>query len=369
MALFEKLFEINIKHAYYRDDISADFKIVPAEETRQLLQDHGLLFRSTSSGFAVLAEVDPAENSKLKSHPIGPARYRFLLKLKKPEFLNYTDLSFYQTGEKIFYFNNLDTNIQQIDSDEDGSPDKTIKYIHPQKKVRDDDKITFKTKNYSYGITGNTGTKTARLEFLDLDIKDEQQIKNEMRQVQFDLSNYPDGRAKLVVGGSKKETFYATGRRNMAGIFGIIEIFQNKTLQQQNPQYCLIDSEGKLQSPVFTLFFDNRKTYWKYLVFDRTEPELKNPEITGKRNGADYKFNNITPADSNNPMIFKSGDKLPLREFPRDGKEDVKSLKLKKANNNNDKKTVMNLPHPGIKMLKKEENGDKDYYSEVFIYI
>ncbi len=348
MIVFQVLFEVTIEHTYYEDDASTDFQVIPTEGTRKQLRNHGLLFRNTPSGFVVLAEVDEtsAGGYVVRRPPERPTRYQFLLKQNTSDFLNYTDLPLNPSGRSIYYFHNLQSNAAN-----------GTRYLHPPNKVTRNQQITLKNGIFT---TGSKVQESVRLVYDDLSLEYKRKIQDPAgKKVQFDLTNYPNGRAELWADGTKKQTFYTINRRDMSGIFGIVDLFHAASVPSD---YRFIAGNETLQKQSYTLSFGRRSTYWKYLLFDRSEKKLENPDIEG--GGSSYSFSDVTPGSlDDHRKIFVSDQSIPLKE------EGTDSFRLVEKNGGS-KKTVLDpLPNPGPETLKRDENDHSKYYSEVYLYI
>ena len=102
---YKKLFGCEVRHEYYPTPafdtafaLTEDFALVPTPETRQMLADYQLLFRSGSAGFKVLyrEQIGPQGGS---SYIVSPdtdipsgTRFTFEMHLKNPYLNNFTDI-------------------------------------------------------------------------------------------------------------------------------------------------------------------------------------------------------------------------------------------------------------------------------------
>ncbi|MDZ7695063.1 MAG: hypothetical protein U5K69_28755 [Balneolaceae bacterium] len=352
MAFFETLYKLEINHDYYSDERSIDFEVVPSTKTKNKLRDLRFLFRGGPSGCSVLSQVEKSSMG-LSAYrvPEQPVRFQFFLKQKRPHFLNYTDLPFHQLGQTIYYFNNLQANVVG------GS-----KYLHPSSsQVTSADQLPLKKGNYLYKTTGTDQHKTARLLYSDLDIEIEQQAENNEGefQFQFDLSGNPSGRAELWIDGSLQEHFYAVNQLDMAGVFGIVDIFHS---QDVPGAYQFLDSNGIVDTQVYKLYFNNRSTYWKYIIINRTGTDLDDPGISDSDNN--YTFTqDTTSSHPGNHTIFISDQEIPLLQ------ESIGSLSLRKRFSTDNLLVLDSLPNPASEMLMQDQNVNTKYYSEVFLYL
>ena len=87
---YQRCFSLSIFHDYYRDNACSDFTIEPTRACQKLLSGHRLLLKATVNGLWVLMPVDDEQQ------PVFPlaesVTFTFLLKLKNPEFISFTQL-------------------------------------------------------------------------------------------------------------------------------------------------------------------------------------------------------------------------------------------------------------------------------------
>ena len=100
---FKKIVTVEILHDFFNDQICRSFEFEPTTSTQKLLTNYGLLFKSISNGFVLIASGD----SRFKGITFnGPFLLTFDLKNTDPLFLNYTELP----GQKEFGFEFENTN-------------------------------------------------------------------------------------------------------------------------------------------------------------------------------------------------------------------------------------------------------------------
>lgn len=122
---YTTLLEVLIRHDYYyadldedgirewpeNYDIGRDLAIVPTAACRQLLRNYNIVFKATPAGFHLYARVLPSEvaapgNQQSFAFLEPTTCFTFLIKLKNPHFLNFTNLRLNATGKPIYYFSN-----------------------------------------------------------------------------------------------------------------------------------------------------------------------------------------------------------------------------------------------------------------------
>ena len=110
---FDSLFHVEILHNYYKEGKGEEFVIEPSSTCKRVLQNYGLLFKKVPYGFMVLYEFEGEPGS---FHPVKPIeddlKFTFALSLKKPYFINYSNLPLDSREDQIFYGNNLNNNLK-----------------------------------------------------------------------------------------------------------------------------------------------------------------------------------------------------------------------------------------------------------------
>ena len=102
---YQRCFSLKIFHDYYRDGLCSDFSIEPTRTCQKLLNGHRLLIKPTVNGLWALRPLDGAQQ------PIFPlaesVTLTFLLKLKHPEFVSFTQLDAeYSAIASLYSFSN-----------------------------------------------------------------------------------------------------------------------------------------------------------------------------------------------------------------------------------------------------------------------
>ncbi|MEZ4848556.1 MAG: hypothetical protein R3B93_08040 [Bacteroidia bacterium] len=125
---FTKLLEVRIWHDYLlfaeklppdipsRYDVTELVNIVPSEKTKTILESYNLLFRPTSTGFVVLAKTigeEPAQTFTIFDEPV---KLSFLIQGKHPAFPVMTNLPLQGFTKNLLYFNNLQSNVLNIEN-------------------------------------------------------------------------------------------------------------------------------------------------------------------------------------------------------------------------------------------------------------
>ncbi|NSL86348.1 hypothetical protein ECE50_005885 [Chitinophaga sp. Mgbs1] len=124
-AVYRKLFEVRILHDYflapglvvrYPDgfDIRRVLNIQPDEATSRLMRNQHLLFRSTATGFTVLArseDISGAGQYATLVDATAAMRLSFRWQLLDPFFENYTNHRLLEPGKQLYYFSNRNASV------------------------------------------------------------------------------------------------------------------------------------------------------------------------------------------------------------------------------------------------------------------
>lgn len=106
---FHILFCCRIRHDYYLSGSSEDFVLEPTADCRQVLRDHGMIYKALPDGGMVVYE----KSAGIIHRPLTqPVRFRLKMQLRQPRFAYFTDLGTApaaQIGRRLFYFSNLST--------------------------------------------------------------------------------------------------------------------------------------------------------------------------------------------------------------------------------------------------------------------
>jgi hypothetical protein len=123
---YKPLFQVNIHHLYFLDKgtteflamseaekekqlisytISNFFTIQSSIKSRQKLNGHNMVFKTSNSGFVVWIKVSDSDESFPFVSVQDSLELTFLLKLKNNTFFNFSNLKF-ENADKLFFFSN-----------------------------------------------------------------------------------------------------------------------------------------------------------------------------------------------------------------------------------------------------------------------
>lgn len=105
---YKPYFSLNLFHTYYQHNTCADFVIEPTRSCQRLLQGHRLVLKLSTNGLQVLV---PFQEDASQPQPVIPLAeslvFTFLLRLKNPDFINFTELkNDYRPNSSLYVFSN-----------------------------------------------------------------------------------------------------------------------------------------------------------------------------------------------------------------------------------------------------------------------
>jgi len=347
------VFEVELLHDYYRDKRCRDFSIAPSFECAALLQNFGLKFISTPSGFKVFARVDEIDNKNFLRTPIPEkTKFTFLLYLKTPAFTTFSQVDLNKKADQHFYFNNLGENI--------GVGDTALLVTNStDKKVSNTDLMTFRSGSYAFINNSEVDEKQIKLLYTDTGEQFQQVLdpgKVISRKI-FSFSLNTTGRAKLFLGSDEKENFYVTSQVDRQDFFAVVEIFSTKVLKDKY-QFIKKDSTTErfeVSTMKYKIPFASRKSIWRYNVARKFNKAVSGISIK-KESGSVIEFESSLGSTSD---LFIMNSKIPLTF----SEETVTGIKL---SDNNGQPIINHLPNPSLQLL-KEESGK--LFSDIFVTI
>ncbi|HZL09939.1 MAG TPA: hypothetical protein VFC65_08075 [Prolixibacteraceae bacterium] len=396
--LYKSLFEVKILHHYFLNkgeeewdtmnqedkdsqeakfDIREILDITPTSDCTQALNAHNCVFKRTSAGIIVGIKsiADELNAGKFKAFVSlsETQTFRFLVKLKDYNFMNYTALSLQSSRGKMFVLNNSITNASNnfpslstippvfengklylpgdmlsdnavnqtklftalvktsnnpTGSDdwltEEGNADTPLNYVNIN------DSYPVANGLFTYTMTEKDSYPIAILKDASgFTIKPETEVlQGDFYTLQVDMRKYPEGIYSIHIDSDNPTyhddvTFYLLQSNDTP--FTLIEI----KVKSKQAVFDLTNQEDLL-SPVFEIRFRNRRTHWRYLgkIFS-------------------------TPYIPDNP--------LPLTRYG--------NIEIMKPPKPEDTKTIM-LPNPSVSLIKAEaltDINETKYYSEIHI--
>jgi hypothetical protein len=257
----------------------------------------------------LFAGVSLNKDGKPVPQPANNLQLTFFLQLKNPVFFNYTNLPFSHPAGKVYYFTNrnatavngknyLSLNVQAYSNTRTYNPGDlalngsgvVFKAIRTKESSNP---VAFPDSNYWQQVDNNryvserdalqwrpslsTYTFETAAASANVQVRAYNQATGNYTTVvltkivafagdvpsfPLDLSPLPPGKYELTVNG-ERQMIYLNDELSRVKPFAVIDLFFEPTLPAANR---LLDADNRLLSPVYTLFFLNRSTLWKYVL-------------------------------------------------------------------------------------------------------
>jgi hypothetical protein len=384
---YAQFFSVELLHKYSVDQACTDFTIVPSLPTKQILDDNRIIMKQYNNKLYAGANLDPDQlklNLPVQKPFIVPAeglQLTFFLLLNNPTFYNYTSLKTSNKNGNIYYFTNRNNNacnnknlLTQSLPDyvpgnynyEDVVVDAGIVYqsvsANNSSNVNSTEWRKVDNNRYMSGadllswipsvstfqvspvsttinvvVTGYDGTGNYTAPVFSTTMNN----PGNLPSFTIDLSTLKSGKYLLSINGAAPISVYLYNELNNTQVFGIIDLYIESTLPNS---YKILDVNNVLQSPVYSIYFLNRATIWKYTL-RRTGTALI------KEANDFYKFTTLPPTVPPTPTTVLSQFPIPLSQNPLTILLDDQTTHQPCANAN-----------------RLSRNGtDPVYYSEIFL--
>lgn len=350
--IYKSLFEVKIRHHYFLNkgekewdsmnteekdnqeekfDVREILDITPTLDCNKLLNAHNCVFRKTATGIliGIKAKPDPATPGKFKPFvSLSNETFRFAIKLKDYNFLNYTALTLQSARNKLYVLSNSRVNSTGIFPALTAIPPifESGKTYMPGDMLSDNAssqtklftaliKTTANPAGSADWLTENQGGNTP-MSYINLNdsyhvangfftytmkekdslpiaqIKDAagntinpkmEILQGDFYTLQVDMLKFKEGFYTIKIESDNPAyhdeiTFYLL--QNSYTPFAIIEI----KVKSRQSAYDLIN-QGSLTSPVFEIRFRNRYTYWRYISKKFSTPYTTENPLPLTRNG------------------------------------------------------------------------------------
>jgi len=343
---YEKLFSVQALHNYYSSKACPDLIFEPTAECQQSLLNLNLKYKTGANGFTIFAETDEV-GDLLKSFS-GAKKLVFALRSNNPYFHNFSDLPLEQEAGEIYYFNNSTTNSLDV-----FSMGTARLLMHSGTEVSSSHLLKIFGDNYRFELSGTGAARTASLINLDqgTTVKtQEKEAVNNAYQYDFTLEGLVPGRYRLDVGGTEEDRFYYDPVLCRKKIIGLVEIFFSVPTS-----YRFYTGAGKPNYKEYCLAFQNRKTFWRYIVYNKNGTSLPDPIINQATNPWTF-------TDSGGG-VFVSDSVIPLQESA------ITGISLLADSTDPSSVLLENLPNPDLTIIKPDLNNLSTIYSDVNVYI
>jgi hypothetical protein len=336
-----KLFRIDLLHSFYADQSCPDFVVAPSAQTLKIMNGHKIITKQYNNQFFANVQTDGSGKSMTAMEE--GMQLTFFLQLKNPVFFNYTNLPFTSSPGKIYYFTNRNNNnankknfisaaitaykkstmyhpgdivsksgtiFRAILTNKVAPPDKNSwMMVDANQYMSEADALTWLPSLSTY--TFDTAQTIADIEVRGFDAENNPitslsktiTFLNPVLSFDLDLSSLKPGKYNLKVNADTDQWIYINDELKTTGAFAVIDIFNENNL---DPLFLLQDKNDFLLSPVYSIYFLNRATIWKYVLMN----SYKNLGIVDAGEPSVYSFKTT----ASNTIV--SASPIPMSEVP-----------------------------------------------------
>jgi hypothetical protein len=349
---YGQLFSVELLHKYAADQACNDFTIVPSQSTKQILDNNGIVAKQYNNKLYAGACLD---SDQLKLNPpvqkpfIIPAeglQLTFFLLLNNPLFYNYSALRSANNNSNIYYFTNRNYNesnnknfltnalpsyaagtysyedivldagtvYQSVRANNSANlSDNSWRKIDDNRFMSPADLITWLpalatqqlntiTSAIDIKVTGYDGSGNYNKPVFSTTINN----PGNLPSFSLDLSSLQNGKYFLSINNGDAIPIYLNDELSSNNVLGLIDIFIESTLKNS---YKILDTNNILQSPLYSIYFLNRATIWKYIL-----KRTGSATITESNNF--YKFSSLPQTMPPTPTTVISDFPIPLSQTP-----------------------------------------------------
>ncbi|MCB9292302.1 MAG: hypothetical protein H6559_04110 [Lewinellaceae bacterium] len=272
--------------------IADDLSFAPTPQTAAFMQKMKMVIKPQKTGFAILVRVQQEGSEGYR--PFMPFdtgfKLAFVIRARKPAFFNYTAIDFSANRQSIFYFSNLagnrdGTNSLFLNASPQG--------LEPaQNYVSANDRLL----TYNRKLVVDTNLSRVKLAFSNPlmqfeTIYQKPEAGAETGLFSPSLIHLPSGRYGLKaytetegeIPELQRTLFWNPGDLP-PDVLGVIELFHLSGAGLE--EYAFLGADNLLQSPIYTLWWQNRSTYWRY-IFNKGQPapSTDNPDCQVRAEG------------------------------------------------------------------------------------
>jgi len=397
---YDILFTIECLHQFFTPAGQAEtnplytgLRFSPTPACRQLLRRYDLLFRETEGGMTVLYGHQSQGPTLSRIGEGEGVVLSFALIPTDPAFINITDLSLADDAlppaESLFYFQGTVV----VSSSGAGEHGEEKKYLHRGKQVATEDQLPVRSSMFVYPVDPPGSRARVRvMDALSEKVVAGPDLPSEAaRVVPVNLRDEPSGRYRLQAEGDEgfqdALDFYCTDVPP-ARFWGLVDVFVRPSPSAEAMARVVLDVQHPqpAASRVFTLSFENRKTFWKYFIVNQfREPAFfeayevvrrVKKEGNGTSPAQDVRFireedvEKVMQGTRRRVMVYASEAPLPL--WHRPGERHDFTFKPGGAANGNGVTFALpyaagNRLHPV--RLKDGPGTPRRVYSEIFVYL
>lgn len=277
---YRNIFNIKLKHAYYKREVPRDLALVPFRGTSTLLRSLGIRIKQTQGTLAFFAAQHSAEQLK----NIKDKRFSFQLDNSNPIFINFTDIPVSYNPYKnqdILFFHNATRSEQLHSQNVVGADDfatfggNRLSLVVGEEKTNERDNTIYVPKKPSESFTvdvidgltkqvlwteqfqrsPDANGEDERVFTVDKKVISRESLQKGSTNFTINLEQLTEGKYTINVDGNEATTLCVL-HDTMRPPLGMVNIFVKDLLEHMEA--------SKPEGPTYEISFANRNTYWRY---------------------------------------------------------------------------------------------------------
>jgi hypothetical protein len=280
---FYHILDITFLHGYFKDHRFKTIQFTVTETTQALIRNLGIVLKPLTGGMSVFSSMPEL----LKSTEGNQEPIRLYIHAIDPSFINYSDIPGYAPMQTILYFNNL----------------KNGTYLHESAFVGEKNVVPLST-----GILKIPNYKEGYLyvfrDVLGDEISDEYLQKGQYPD-EYRLVYDREGLIRIFEEGELVSEVYFNPNTLWPPPLGVIDIYPSQ----------LADFNTTQKMHDYTIVFNNRKTFWRYIIIDPTVQLYPNLGIISDEGHNVFGPPKEMDVADKKAIVFESLEEIPLQEY------------------------------------------------------
>ena len=329
---YNLLFTIELLHKFFTNALCTDFIIQPSVQTAALLKGYKIVAKQYDN--MLYAGIAGDEIGNPVSVPAESVQFAFFL-VPNPVFYNYTNLPSASTPNSIYYFTNRNNTLSNgksflskaapfdntrtykpgdIAANAGGTVFRAIRTsnnvtpvagndwmeVDANRYLSDKDILPLLSSRSVYTFATPQASATIEVrgfypatpeDYSSLILSKTIPFINNLTSFTLDLQFLPPGKYKVKVNSDAERIVYINDELQTAQAFAVIDLYNESSLPDG---YRMLDG-STLRSPLYSLYFLNRATIWKYALMSASGTITDNAGIYHFSAPAPHSVSSLSP--------------------------------------------------------------------------
>ena len=340
--------KVSFKHLFFSTENMRDIQIAPTQKTAILIKNIGLFFKVGSAD--MMLGYSEKTMQYLEDDP-SKIMLVFVIKNENPHFQNYTQVTRFIPDEKVFYFDNLNKEVNE----------NNLTLLHDGDYVEDENLIELRNPKYEMKLEEGA-TEIVILDQLENEIiKYELEGDENLEKIPIYLEEVAPGFFHLIQNNEKYSSVYIADP-SVGNNFGMLHLFFD--LEMLEDQEFAEDNMIKWN---YEIRFLNRVTYWRYYFINDTFNGAPSFEITHTEEDIVFSLSEEKKQliNGGEAWVMISQTPIPVKE-----KYSHHFSVTFKTKSESGREVTVELPNADMTRIRRElKDGKEIMYSDMYIYL